>query len=85
MKEFLSQYPPKRTYLQNESNLITALKSHIISLEKEISFLKKEMEIKNQLISALISTQLLTQKQSLRKELNPDCEKMKKTRLRRRT
>ena len=44
------------------------------------------METKNQLISNLISTQLLTQKQSLRKELNPDCEELnEKIRLRRRT
>ena len=34
------------------------------------------METKNQLISTLISTQQLTQKQFLRKELNPDCEKL---------
>ena len=76
MKERLSQYPPKSTYLQNESNLITALRNHIVSLENEILFLKKEMETKNQLISILISTQLLTQKQSLRKELNPDCQQL---------
>ena len=36
MKELLSQYPPKSTYLQNESNLISALKNHIVSLENEI-------------------------------------------------
>ena len=88
MKELLSQYPPKSTYLENENNLITALRNHIVSLENEILFLKKEMETKNQLISILISTQLLTQKQSLRKELNPDCQQLnekKKKRLRRRT
>ena len=45
------------------------------------------METKNQLISTLISTQLLSQKQYLRKELNPDCQELneKKTRLRRKT
>ena len=74
MKKLLSQYPPESTYLENENNLITALRNHIVSLENEILFLKKEMETKNQLISILISTQLLTQKQSLRKELNPDCQ-----------
>ena len=72
--ELLSQYPPKRAYLQNKNNLISALKNHIVSLENEISFLKKEIETKNQLISNLISAQLLTQKKFLRKELNPDCE-----------
>ena len=60
MKELLSQYPPKSTYLENENNLITALRNHIVSPENEIFFLKKEMETKNQLISTLISTQLLT-------------------------
>ena len=34
------------------------------------------MEIKNQFISILISTQLLTQKQSLWKDRNPDCEEL---------
>ena len=34
------------------------------------------MEIKNQLISILISTQLLTQEQSLWKDRNPDCEEL---------
>ena len=72
----MNQYPRKSTYLQNENNPIIALKSHIVSLENEILFLKKEMETKNQLISTLISTQLLTQKQSLRKELNPDYEEL---------
>ena len=37
-------------------------------------FWEKEMKTKNQLISTLISTQLLSQTLSLRKELNPDCE-----------
>ena len=74
MKKLLSQYPPESTYLENENNLITALRNHIVSLENEILFLKKEMETKSQPISILISTQLLTQKQSLRKELNPDCQ-----------
>ena len=60
MKELLIQYPPKSTYLENENNLITALRNHIVNLENEILFLKKEMETKNQLISTLISTQLLT-------------------------
>ena len=60
MKKLLSQYPPKSTYLENENNLITALRNHIVSPENEILFLKKEMETKNQLISTLISTQLLT-------------------------
>ena len=87
MKELLSQNPPKGTYLENKNNLITALRNHISSLENEILFLKKETETKNQLLSTLISAQLLTQIQSLRKELNPDCEKLKKKkkRLRRRT
>ena len=43
-------------------------------------FWEKEMKTKNQLISALISTQLLSQKLSLRKELNPDCEGSNKKR-----
>ena len=75
----MRQYPPKNAYLQNENNLISALKNHIVSLENKILFLKKKkkkMETKNQLISTLISTQQLTQKQFLRKELNPDCEKL---------
>ena len=72
MKKLLSQYPPKSTSLENENKLITILRKHIVSIENEILFLKKEMATKNQLISTLISTQLLTQKQSLRKELNPD-------------
>ena len=76
MKETLSQYSPKSTYLKNEKNLITASRNLIVSLENGILFLKKEMEIKNQLISTLISTQLLTQKQSLRKELNPELNEM---------
>ena len=46
MKETLSQYSPKRTYLQNENNLITASRNLIGSLENGILFLKKEMEIK---------------------------------------
>ena len=76
MKELLNQYPPKSTYLQNENKLITALKNLLVSLENEILFLKKEMETENQLISTLMSTQLLTQKQSLRKYLNPDYEEL---------
>ena len=72
MKELLNQYPTKSTYLQHENNLITALKNHIVRLENEILFLKKEMEIKSKLISTRMSTQLLTQKQSFRKDLNPD-------------
>ena len=36
MKELLSQYPPKSKYLQNENNLISALKNHLLSLENEI-------------------------------------------------
>ena len=47
MKELLSQQPPKRTYLDNENNLITALRNHIVSLKNEILFLKKEIEIKS--------------------------------------
>ena len=39
MRELLNQYPPKGIYLQNEKNLITALKNHIVSLENEILFL----------------------------------------------
>ena len=46
MKETLSQYSPKSTYLQNENNLITASRNLIGSLENGIFFLKKEMEIK---------------------------------------
>ena len=46
MKETLSQYSPKSTYLQNENNLITASRNLIGSLENGILFLKKEMEIK---------------------------------------
>ena len=76
MKKLLSQYPPKSTSLENENKLITILRKHIVSIENEILFLKKEMATKNQLISTLISTQLLTQKQSLRKELNPDSEEL---------
>ena len=76
MKKPLSQYPPKSTSLENENKLITILRKHIVSIENEILFLKKEMATKNQLISTLISTQLLTQKQSLRKELNPDSEEL---------
>ena len=76
MKKLLSQYPPKSTSLENENKLITILRKHIVSIENEILFLKKEMTTKNQLISTLISTQLLTQKQSLRKELNPDSEEL---------
>ena len=76
MKKLLSQYPPKSTTLENENKLITILRKHIVSIENEILFLKKEMATKNQLISTLISTQLLTQKQSLRKELNPDSEEL---------
>ena len=74
----MRQYPPKNADLQNENNLISALKNHIVSLENKILFLKKKkkMETKNQHISTLISTQQLTQKQFLRKELNPDCEKL---------
>ena len=34
MKELLSQYPPKSTYLENENNLITALRNHIASKMK---------------------------------------------------
>ena len=69
-------YPPKSRYLQNENNLISALKKHIVSLENKILFLQKEIETENQLISTLISTQLLTQKRSVSKELNPDCEEL---------
>ena len=76
MKKLLSQYPPKSTSLENENKLITILRKHIVSIENEILILKKEMATKNQLISTLISTQLLTQKQSLRKELNPDSEEL---------
>ena len=76
MKKLLSQYLPKSTSLENENKLITILRKHIVSIENEILFLKKEMATKNQLISTLISTQLLTQKQSLRKELNPDSEEL---------
>ena len=76
MKKLLSQYPPKSTSLENENKLITISRKHIVSIENEILFLKKEMATKNQLISTLISTQLLTQKQSLRKELNPDSEEL---------
>ena len=76
MKKLLSQYPPKSTSLENENKLITILRKHIVSIENEILFLKKEMATKNQLISTLISMQLLTQKQSLRKELNPDSEEL---------
>ena len=43
-------------------------------------FWEKEMKTKNRLISALNSTQLLSQKLSLRKELNPDCEGSNKKR-----
>ena len=57
-----------------KNNLITALRHHIVSLENEILFLKKEMKIKNPAHSFLLSFQLLTQKQSLRKYLNPDCK-----------
>ena len=69
MRELLSQYPPKSTYLQNKNNLISTLKKNMVRLENEneILFLKKRMETKNQFISTLISTQLLTQKQSLRR------------------
>ena len=80
MKKLLSQYPPKSTSLENENKLITILRKHIVSIENEILFLKKEMATKNQLISTLISTQLLTQKQSLRKELNPDSEELNEKR-----
>ena len=76
MKKLLSQYPPKSTSLENENKLITISRKHIVSIENEILFLKKEMATKNQLIFTLISTQLLTQKQSLRKELNPDSEEL---------
>ena len=31
MKELLSQYPPKSTYLENKNNLITALRNYIHS------------------------------------------------------
>ena len=81
MKELLSQNPPKGTYLENKNNLITALRNHISSLENKILFLKKETETKNQLLSTLISAQLLTQIQSLRKELNPDCEELNEKKL----
>ena len=72
----MSQYPPKNAYLQNENNLISVIKNHIVRLENKILFLKKEMKTKTQLISTLISTQQLTQKQSLWKQLNPDCENL---------
>ena len=40
MKELLSQYTPKITYYEN--NLVTALRNHIVSLEKEkFYFLKR--------------------------------------------
>ena len=52
-KIFLSQYPPKSTYLQNEKNLICALKNHIVRIEEEFLFPKKEMETKNQLFLLL--------------------------------
>ena len=43
MKELLSQYRPKITYLENENNLVTALRNQIVSLEKEkLYFLKKK-------------------------------------------
>ena len=43
MKELLSQYRPKITYLENENNLVTALRNHTVSLEKEkLYFLKKK-------------------------------------------
>ena len=76
MKKLLSKKKKKSTSLENENKLITILRKHIVSIENEILFLKKEMTTKNQLISTLISTQLLTQKQSLRKELNPDSEEL---------
>ena len=47
MKELLSQYPPKSTYLQIENNLLTALRNYIVSFENEILFLKKEIKTKN--------------------------------------
>ena len=34
MKEFLSQYLPKSTCLENENNLVTALKNHVVSKMK---------------------------------------------------
>ena len=34
MKEFLSQYLPKSTCLENENNLIIALKNHVVSKMK---------------------------------------------------
>ena len=62
IKALLSQYPPERSYPQNGNNFISALKNRIVRLENEIIFKKKELETKSQLISTLISTQLLTQK-----------------------
>ena len=41
MKELLSQYTPKITYLENENNLVTALRNHIVSLEKEKCYFLK--------------------------------------------
>ena len=64
-EELSNQYPLKRIFLQNENNLESAFKNLIGCLENETLFLKKYTETKNQLIFTMISTQLLTQKQSL--------------------
>ena len=38
IKELLSQYPPKSSYLQNGNNLMSPLKSQIAGLENEFFF-----------------------------------------------
>lgn len=65
IEELSNQYLLKSILLQNENNIISAFKNLIVCLENEILFPKKGTETKNQLISTMISTQLLTQKQSL--------------------
>ena len=73
MTELLSQYPPKTKFLKNENNLISAKKPHRSKMKLYFSkkfislYFSKKKETKNQLISTLIPTQLLTQNQSLRK------------------
>ena len=55
IKVLLSQYPTESAYLQNENNFISALKNHIVRLENEILFKKKEFETKNHIVQVTMA------------------------------
>ena len=65
IEELSNQYLLKSIFLQNKKHIISAFKNLIVCFENEILFPEKGTETKKQLISTIISMQLLTQKQSL--------------------